>query len=88
MTDRDIDIAVFGATGFVGRLVARYLAEHAPDGVRVALAGRTRPKLEVVRSRLPPAARDWPLLVADSTDKASLSRLAEASRVVLTTVGP
>ena len=45
MADRDIDIVVFGATGFVGRLVALYLAEHAPDGVRVALAGRTRSKL-------------------------------------------
>ena len=88
MADRDIDIAVFGATGFVGRLVARYLAEHAPDGVRVALAGRKRSKLETVRSGLPPAARDWPLLVADSTDAASLTHLAEASRVVLTTVGP
>ena len=31
--DRGLDIVVFGATGFVGRLVAGYLAEHAPDGV-------------------------------------------------------
>lgn len=88
MADRDIDIVVFGSTGFVGRLVARYLAEHAPDGMRVALAGRTRSKLETVRSGLPSAARDWPLVVADSSDAASLTHLAEASRVVLTTVGP
>jgi short subunit dehydrogenase-like uncharacterized protein len=80
MAERDIDTTVFGATGFVGRLVARYLAEHAPQGVRVALAGRTPSKLEAVRSGLPPAARDWPLVVADSTDSASLIRLAEASR--------
>ena len=26
---RELDIVVFGATGFVGRLVAQYLAEHA-----------------------------------------------------------
>ena len=88
MTERDVDIAVFGATGFVGRLVARYLAEHVPEGVRIALAGRTRSKLETVRSGLPPAAHDWPLIVADSTDTASMHRLAETSRVVLTTVGP
>lgn len=88
MAERDVDVAVFGATGFVGRLVARYLAEHAPGGVRIALAGRTRAKLEAVRSGLPRAAHDWPLIVADSTDAASLTRLAEASRVVLTTVGP
>ena len=30
-----MDIVVFGATGFVGRLVAEYLAEHAPAGVTV-----------------------------------------------------
>lgn len=88
MAERDIDIAVFGATGFVGRLVARYLAGNAPEGVRIALAGRTRSKLETLRSGLPPAARDWPLVMADSTDTASLTRLAEASRVILTTVGP
>jgi short subunit dehydrogenase-like uncharacterized protein len=88
MAQRDIDIALFGATGFVGRLVARYLAEHAPADVRVALAGRTTSKLETVRSGLPPAAQDWPLILADSTDTASLTRLAEASRVILTTVGP
>jgi hypothetical protein len=28
--DRDFDVVVFGATGFVGRLVADYLARHQP----------------------------------------------------------
>ena len=28
---REFDVVVFGATGFVGELTARYLAEHAPD---------------------------------------------------------
>ena len=39
--DRELDVVVFGATGFVGRLVAGYLAGHAPDGVRIGLAGRS-----------------------------------------------
>ena len=34
------DIVLFGATGFVGALTAEYLAAHAPDGLRWALAGR------------------------------------------------
>jgi short subunit dehydrogenase-like uncharacterized protein len=43
--ERALDIALFGATGFVGRLVADYLAHHAPEGVRVGLAGRSADRL-------------------------------------------
>ena len=32
--DRVLDVVVFGATGFTGRLVVRYLAAHAPAGIR------------------------------------------------------
>ena len=63
---RDHDLVVFGATGFVGRLLAAYLAEHAPAGTRIALAGRSRSRLLEVRAALPPAARDWPVIEADS----------------------
>jgi short subunit dehydrogenase-like uncharacterized protein len=83
---RDYDIVLFGATGFVGELTAEYLAEHAPEGVRIALAGRSSEKLEAVRGRL--RRTDLGLLVADSGDRESVRRLAEASRVVISTVGP
>ncbi|WP_298885216.1 saccharopine dehydrogenase NADP-binding domain-containing protein [uncultured Serinicoccus sp.] len=85
---RDIDIALFGATGFVGRLVAEHLAQAAPDGVVVGLAGRSRERLEQVRSALGARAADWPLLVADSGDPVTLRALAARSRVVVSTVGP
>jgi short subunit dehydrogenase-like uncharacterized protein len=85
---RTHDLAVFGATGFVGRLLAEYLAEHAPPGTRIALAGRSRSRLEAVRAGLPAAARDWPVVEADSGDPASLAALAAATRVLVTTVGP
>ena len=49
---REFDVIVFGATGFVGELTARHLAEHAPDGARIAIAGRSATKLARVRSRL------------------------------------
>ena len=87
-TDRDLDVVVFGATGFVGRLVASYLAAHAPDSVRIGLAGRSAERLADLRSRLGPAAAQWPLLVADSADPESIAVLAGAARVVATTVGP
>jgi short subunit dehydrogenase-like uncharacterized protein len=86
--DRDLDVVVFGATGFVGRLVAGYLAEHAPAGVRIGLAGRSEQRLVGLRGQLGGAASAWPLLVADATDPASLAVLAGATRVVATTAGP
>jgi short subunit dehydrogenase-like uncharacterized protein len=86
--ERATDIVVFGATGFVGKLITGYLAEHAPDGVRVGLAGRSTEKLEKVRAGLDPRAADWPLVVADSSDPESLAAMARSTRVVATTVGP
>jgi len=85
---REWDIVVFGASGFVGRLVAGYLAEHAPPGVRIALGGRSMTRLADVRKGLGPAAAGWPLLVADSHDQDSIRDMAQATSVVATTVGP
>src|SRR3954451_21746770 len=73
-----LDIVVFGATGFVGRLVAEYLLANKPQDVTVGLAGRSREKLE----RL---GLDAPLIVADADEPRELARSA---RVVCTTVGP
>ncbi len=86
--ERTYDVVVFGATGYVGELVAAYLAEHAPAGVRIALAGRSAARLERARQALPERGRSWPVIVADSTDAASLEALAAATRVLVTTVGP
>ncbi|WP_374928987.1 saccharopine dehydrogenase family protein [Kytococcus sedentarius] len=85
---REFDLVLFGATGFVGRLVAAHLAEHAPADLRIALAGRDRDRLESARSDLPPTAAAWPLVVADASDEASMRQLARRTRVVVTTVGP
>ena len=84
----EFDVVVFGATGFVGELTARYLAEHAPAGTKVALAGRTETKLAEVRRRLPAAASSWPLIVADASSPSSLDAMVARTRVVCTTVGP
>jgi short subunit dehydrogenase-like uncharacterized protein len=86
--ERSLDLALFGATGFTGKLVARYLAANAPDGTRIGLAGRSEEKLDRVRSELPANASDWPLVVADKSAPASLKKLAESARAVVTTAGP
>ena len=87
MTDsaREHDIVVYGATGFVGVLTAKYLAEQAPPDVRIALGGRSQAKLEKTRAEL---GVDWPLVVADSQDRDAVAALASSARVVATTVGP
>jgi short subunit dehydrogenase-like uncharacterized protein len=79
------DVVVYGATGYVGVLVAEYLAAHAPAGTSVALAGRSSARLAEVRARI---GRDWPVIVADAADPAAMQRLASGARVVLSTVGP
>ncbi len=87
-SERDHDLVIYGATGFVGELIAAYVAEHAPTGLRIGIAGRSRSKLEAVRSRLPAAAREWPLIEADSEDTGALTAMAESTRALFTTVGP
>nr|WP_155073993.1 saccharopine dehydrogenase NADP-binding domain-containing protein [Streptomyces taklimakanensis] len=84
-------MVLFGATGFTGGLTAEYLAAHAPDGFRWALAGRNRDKLLRLRERLAetdPACAGLPLLHADAFDPDSLRAVAGSTRVVATTVGP
>ncbi|HTU86543.1 MAG TPA: saccharopine dehydrogenase NADP-binding domain-containing protein [Solirubrobacteraceae bacterium] len=88
MASRQYDIVVFGATGFTGALTAEYLAAHAPPEMRWALAGRNMRKLEQVRAGLGAGCADLPLLRADVTDGESVRAVAEATRVVITTVGP
>ena len=87
-TDRELDVVLFGATSFVGRLCAEYLARAAPPEVRIGLAGRSHERLRELQASLGGRAADWPLLVADTNDRRSVDALAEATRVLVTTVGP
>jgi short subunit dehydrogenase-like uncharacterized protein len=84
MTDREHDVVLHGATGFVGRLTARHLASHRGEA-KVALSGRSKDKLERLRDEL---GVDWPVIVADAGDEGSLAALAASTTAVATTVGP
>lgn len=92
MSTRAFDVVVYGATGFTGQLVAEYLAkkgEIAPD--RWAIAGRNAAKLEGVRAalaKIDERLASLAIIEASADDPASLARMAERTRVVLTTVGP
>jgi short subunit dehydrogenase-like uncharacterized protein len=88
MPERELDIVLFGATGFVGALTAAHLVRHAGPDVRIALAGRSRPKLEALRIELGRDAAAWELVPVDATDAPALRALAGRTRVLATTVGP
>ncbi len=86
-TPREFDIVLYGATGFVGKLTAEYLA-RAGAGARIALAGRSPDRLRAVRDTQGDSAQDWPVLAADAAKPSTLDEMAARTRVVVTTVGP
>lgn len=90
--DRPYDIVIFGATGFTGKLTAKYLATcNEADTLRWAIAGRSPSKLESVKqtlSSLNPKSKDIGLINAEITDTRSLKEMAEQAKVVISTVGP
>jgi short subunit dehydrogenase-like uncharacterized protein len=85
--EREFDIVLYGATGFVGKLTAEYLAK-AGAGARIALAGRSREKLLAVRETLGEGAQSWRLITADASEPSTLNAMAAQAQVVVTTVGP
>ena len=83
--DRDHDIVLLGASGFVGRYAARHLARSAPEGVRIAIAGRSTARLDDVRREL---GVDWPTIEVNTSDDTAVARVAASTSVIATTVGP
>ena len=84
---REFDIVLYGATGFVGKLTAQYLAKVGGPA-RIALAGRSVAKLRDVRESLGDAARGWELIEAEAGQPSTLNDMAARTRVVVATVGP
>src|SRR5580692_9732352 len=80
--DRKYDIVLYGASGFTGRQTVEYCRQFAPAGLRWAIAGRNRSKLDSVNT----AGVD--VLVADAQDDHALCLLTEQTCVVATTAGP
>ena len=85
---REFDVIIWGASGFTGRLVAEYfLRQYGLGGkLKWAMAGRSKAKLEQVRSAL--GNDQVPLVLADSHDKISLDAMVKRAKVICTTVGP
>jgi len=81
---KDLDIVVYGATGFTGRLCVKYLSENAKD-LKWAIAGRDLIKLSQVAIRFSPTTET---LEADGDDEKALDAITSRTKVVISTAGP
>jgi short subunit dehydrogenase-like uncharacterized protein len=82
LTERKYDIVLYGASGFTGKQTVEYVRQFAPSGLRWAIAGRNRSKLDAANT----AHVD--VVIADAQDDDALNRLARETRVVCSTAGP
>lgn len=81
MSAREFDVVLYGATGFTGRQTVAYFRKFAPAGLRWAIAGRGKSKLEALDAQVP-------VIVADSTDTRAVDAMVARTRVILSTAGP
>ena len=86
-TGRPYEVVVYGATGFSGRQAVAYLGSRAGEaGLRWAISGRDRNKLEALAATLPEPRPD--VVVADVRDPAALRELADKAAAVVSLIGP
>ena len=84
---KEFDIIIWGATGFTGRLVAEYIFKNYSSGkLNWAIAGRDKKKLINVRDKI--ADENIPIIIADSFDEVSLTKMTQRTKVICSTVGP
>jgi len=86
--DRELDVVVYGASGYTGRLVAEYLAQqYAGSNLKWAMAGRSLDKLRAVAAEMG-IPDTIPLISVDSENADSVKAMVANTKVVITTVGP
>ncbi len=85
--NRDFDLIIWGATGFTGDLVCEYINNNYEyNELKWAIGGRNQNKLLKLQKKL--KIDDSRIIIADSSDKESLIKMAKRSKVICTTVGP
>ncbi|KIJ67410.1 hypothetical protein HYDPIDRAFT_108169 [Hydnomerulius pinastri MD-312] len=84
-----VDVLLLGATGYTGRLIARYLATHPQRGsFTFGLAARSDSKLKALVHENCDLLIDVPLFVVDVTSSDAVDKAVQQTRVVINTVGP
>jgi short subunit dehydrogenase-like uncharacterized protein len=84
------DVIVFGATSFVGQILAQYLTDtfNGPkqETLNWAIAGRSQTKLDEVTATI--NKPQLTTIIADAHDEAAIKAMCEQAKVIISTVGP
>ena len=84
---KQLDLIIWGATGFTGQLVSEYInKKYSNTALKWGIAGRNKEKASVIAERLN-IAKDR-IFIADCNDIESLIKLTFRTKVICTTVGP
>ncbi len=81
---KKIDIIIYGATGFTGKLCVNYLKKNYPD-LNWAIAGRNIKKLIDIQKYF---SLDCEIFIADGDDTIALDKMTKKTKIVLSTAGP
>jgi short subunit dehydrogenase-like uncharacterized protein len=88
VSERNIDVVVFGVTGVTGRRVAAYLAQRASELVGLCWAVAARDSAKAERLLAEDGVKPPEIIIADTGDPVSLAAMASRASVVLNLVGP
>ena len=84
---KQLDLIIWGATGFTGQIVAEYVyKKYSSTDLKWGIAGRNEEKVANVARRLNIAKER--IFIADCNDIESLIKLTSKTKVICTTVGP
>ena len=82
------DILILGATGFTGKLIARYLANHPQRAsFTLALGGRSKDKLKEVARSFGMDADPGSIAVVDLSDYKTVENAVASAKVVINAIG-
>ena len=84
---RELDLIIWGATGFTGQLVSEYISkQYTNSTLKWGIAGRNKEKVLSVAKRL--NIDEERIFIADSNNIDTLKKLTSKTKVICTTVGP
>ncbi|KAF8926990.1 sccpdhb protein [Dissophora ornata] len=98
--EKTFDITIFGATGFTGKFILTEVLKTAPryfagQKLRVAVAGRSRERLEKLVASLPSTENnnasemvEPTILIADVENEESMRAMCRVSKTVIAAAGP
>ncbi|CAI6334737.1 unnamed protein product [Periconia digitata] len=88
--EKQYELVLLGATGYTGLIVAEWITKQLPQDLKWAVAGRNAKKLQGVVDELAQIDpnRKLPDIESCEQEKDQLVKLAEKTKLIITTIGP